>query len=618
MENLFTEEKENVNKESPLAIRMRPQNLDEFVGQRHILGKDKLLRRAILADRISSLIFYGPPGTGKTALAYLIAHYTKSYFESINAVTTGVSELRQIIGLAKERKRQERKSILFIDELHRFNKVQQDALMGDIEEGTFILIGVTTHNPFFYLASPLLSRSQIFEFKPLKEEDLRIILKRALKDKERGLGNFNVEMEEESLNHIIKMSEGDGRKALNALELGVLTTPVKDGFIHFDLSVAEESIQRKALLYDRDENGHYETISAFIKSVRGSDVDASLYWLAKMLVAGEDPRFIARRLVILAAEDIGNADPQALLISVSAFQALEYVGMPEAKIPLSQATIYLAAAHKSNSAYKAIEAATELVEKERTMDVPDHLKPGSSRYLYPHNFSGHFVKQNYLLGKRKFYHPTEEGFEKEMGERLEKIEIRIKKEEIRKMALQRRNEEPLSEREKKSQKIKERLFSLLEFQKAETILFYLNKEEEVKTMEAIREARKMGKRVAVPFLNKREIIPSILEDEKKLVKGKFGILEPSNVILRHDRGICLPLIKVEDIDMVIVPGAAFDREGNRIGFGAGYYDRFLRRLSSEVPKIGLAFSFQILNDELPHTENDISVDKVITEEEIID
>jgi putative ATPase len=399
----------------PLAYRMCPANLDEYAGQRHILGPGKLLRRAIEADRITSIILYGPPGTGKTALARIIAEKTKSHFEWLNAATIGLDEIRKVIQQAKIRKGKGGKTIVFLDEIHRFNKLQQDALLPDVEEGNITLISATVENPFFYVNSALLSRSQIFELKPLLEEDILGILRRALNDGQRGLGNLNIVAEEEALQHIAKMSDGDARKALSALELAALTTPPQDNEeIRITVPVAEESIQRKLVVYDRKGDQHYDTISAFIKSMRGSDADAAIYYLAKMIYAGEDPRFIARRIVICASEDVGNADPNALVVAVSALRAVEFVGMPEAKIPLAQATIYIAKAPKSNASYAAIEAALEDIATEGTMEVPDHLKdshyPGAKKlghgkdYKYPHDYGG-YVEQDYLKKKKKYYNP---------------------------------------------------------------------------------------------------------------------------------------------------------------------------------------------------------------------
>jgi putative ATPase len=427
------EETDKLQKEAPLAVRMRPGTLDEFVGQRHILGKGKLLRRAIEADRINSLVLYGPPGTGKTSLAWCIANVTKAHYVAINATTSNVEELRKIIAQAKQRRRNtNQKSILFIDEIHRFNKAQQDVLLPDIEEGNPILIGATVHNPFFYLASPLLSRSMVFELTPLTESEITNILNTALKDTENGLGDFKIKIDKQALTFLAKVCEGDARRALNALEIGALTIPrVKDGYINFDLEVASESIQKKAVLYDKDEDAHYDTASAFIKSMRGSDPDATIYWMAKMLYAGEDPRFIARRICICAAEDVGNADPLALVLAGAALQVAEFVGMPEARIPLAQAAIYVACAPKSNASYVAIDKAYADVKETRVQEVPDHLKdasyPGAETlghgkgYKYAHNFQGHYVKQKYTRKIVKYYEPTDIGYEQKIKQRLEKL-----------------------------------------------------------------------------------------------------------------------------------------------------------------------------------------------------
>ena len=418
--------------EDPLAVKMRPQKLSEFVGQEHILGEGKLLKRAIEADRISSLIFYGPPGCGKTTLALIVSDKTRSYFERINAASNNVADIRRIIDQAKKRESMDgRRTILLIDEIHRFNKAQQDVLMPDVERGNPVLIGTTTHNPFFYVNAALLSRSQVFEFKKLSEEDIVRILTLALADKERGLGKIPITIEENALRHLAKISEGDVRRALSALEVGALTTPAgKDKKIRFTLNVAEESIQKKAVLYDKDEDGHYDTISAFIKSMRGSDPDAALYWLAKMIYAGEDPRFIARRIVICAAEDVGNADPQALVVSNAALQVSEFVGMPEARIPLAQATVYVASAPKSNAAYLGIESALKDVKEGKVLDVPDHLKDASldseafghgKGYKYAHDFKNHYVKQEYKPSSKAYYFPTNIGYEAKIKAWLERI-----------------------------------------------------------------------------------------------------------------------------------------------------------------------------------------------------
>ena len=416
---------------TPLAVRMRPRNLGEFVGQRHILGPGKLLTRAILADRISSLILYGPPGTGKTCLAYVISSITKSHFERINATSSNVGEIRQFISQALQRKKRAgQKTILFIDELHRFNKAQQDVVLPDVEEGNLVLIGATVHNPFFSIVAPLLSRSIVFSLNPLSEEEILAILKNALKDKERGLGKLRLNLEAQALQYLARLCDGDARRALNALELAVLTIrPDKSGVINFTSKVAQESIQKKAVIYDKDESAHYDTISAFIKSMRGSDPDAALYWLGKMIYAGEDPRFIARRICICAAEDVGNADPQAIILANAALQISEFVGLPEARIPLAQAAVYIACAPKSNAVYQGIEKAISDVEKGRTMEVPKPLRVGTysgaeklghgQGYKYAHNYKGHFVKQEYLPTRRKYYIPTALGYEKKIKEWLE-------------------------------------------------------------------------------------------------------------------------------------------------------------------------------------------------------
>jgi putative ATPase len=416
---------------APLAARMRPRTLDEFVGQGHVLGPGQLLRRAIEADRIQSLIFYGPPGTGKTSLAQIIAGHTRNKFERLSGVESNVADIRRVLATAAHRLANTgQPTILFIDEIHRFNKAQQDVLLPDVESGTVRLIGATTHNPFFFVNSPLVSRSQIFELRPLREEDLVGLLRRALSDPERGLGHLKIRADEDALGHLAKISDGDARKALNALEIAALTTPAgADGFIHIDLAAAEQSIQKKAVVYDANGDAHYDTISAFIKSMRGSDPDAALYWLAKMIHAGEDPRFIARRIVIHAAEDVGLADPLALVVAVAAHQAAEFIGWPEARIPIAEAALYIATAHKSNSTVTAIDAALADVREGRTLPVPEHLRgasyAGAKRlghgkgYEYAHDHPGHFVAQDYLGASKRYYEPTEQGSERKIKERVE-------------------------------------------------------------------------------------------------------------------------------------------------------------------------------------------------------
>jgi putative ATPase len=419
----------------PLASRMRPRCLEEFVGQSHLLAPGQLLRRAIEADRIQSLIFYGPPGTGKTSLAHLIARRTRSKFERLSGVESNVGDMRRVLAAAAHRLANTgQPTILFIDEIHRFNKAQQDVLLPEVESGVVRLIGATTHNPFFFVNAPLVSRSQVFELQPLGEAELHGLLLAALADRERGLGHLPIQADEAALRHLGRTADGDARKALNSLEIAALTTvPGADGIIRVDLAVAEQSIQRKAIVYDADGDAHYDTISAFIKSMRGSDPDAALYWLAKMIHAGEDPRFIARRMVICAAEDVGLADPMALVLANAALGAAEFVGWPEARIPLAEAVIYLATACKSNSAILAIDKALEDVRSGRTLPVPDRLKDthyaGSERlghgkdYQYAHAYPGHFVPQDYLGSLRRYYEPTDQGTERKIKERLEKWRV---------------------------------------------------------------------------------------------------------------------------------------------------------------------------------------------------
>lgn len=425
---------ERMKETAPLAARMRPRNLEEVVGQEHIVGEGRLLRRAIAADRLfSSILLFGPPGTGKTTLAQVIAAHTRAHFVTISAVLAGKAELRVVIEEAEQRQSlYQRRTLLFIDEVHRWNKAQQDGLLAHVENGLITLIGATTETPYFDVIPALVSRSRVFELKPLTDADLALILERALSDPERGYGKRNVVLEDEARAHLINMSGGDARNLLNALELAVETTPAAaDGAIHISLDVAQESIQRRAVVYFKDSDAHYDTISAFIKSVRGSDPDAALYWLAKMLAAGEDPRFILRRLIILAGEDIGLAAPTGLLVAVSAAYAFEYIGFPEGVFPIVEATLYLATAPKSNSALGYFKA-LETVEKQGVFPVPNHLMDGSrdsqtlghgQGYQYPHEFPGHFSAQQYLptelLGSI-FYTPSAQGLEGQVAERLER------------------------------------------------------------------------------------------------------------------------------------------------------------------------------------------------------
>lgn len=404
----------------PLAVKIRPTSLEEFVGQKHLLGENKLLRRVIISKRIPSLIFYGPPGSGKTSLGYIIAKEINADFIYLNAAFTSTQEVKEILQKARDKlSKQSKKTLLFIDEIHRFNKLQQEALVPDTEKGSIILIGATIYNPYYYLISSLISRSIVAEFKPLTKEDIILILKKALKDKKRGLGNFKIKVTDKALEYLATLSNGDARSALTSLEIGVFSTQAdKEGNIVFDLSVAKESIQ-KNLFYDKKDDHHYDTISAFIKSIRGSDVDSALYWLAKMIVSGEDPRFIARRMTILASEDIGNADPFALVLTTACFKAVEFVGEPECSLILAQTVIYLACSPKSNSAYLAIKNAMEDVKQERTEEVPAHLKTFAHNYKYPHDFGG-YVDQKYG-SQKKYYFPRQIGEEKKLKKFLEEL-----------------------------------------------------------------------------------------------------------------------------------------------------------------------------------------------------
>lgn len=426
---------ESLKKESPLAARLRPETLEEIEGQEQILGEGKMLNRAIRADKLSSVIFYGPPGTGKTTIAHVIANTTRALFREINATSSGKKDMEEVVKKAKEDAGMYgKRTILFIDEIHRFNKAQQDYLLPFVEDGTVILIGATTENPYFEVNSALLSRSLIFELKPLNEENVKSIILKALKDKEKGLGAYNAEIDEEALSFLSRVAGGDARAALNAIELAVLTTEKSaDGVLHIDIKVAEECIQKKAARYDKNGDSHYDTISAFIKSMRGSDPDAAVYYLARMLYAGEDIKFIARRIMICAAEDVGMADPMALVVATNAALAVERVGLPESRIILSEAAVYVATAPKSNASYIAIGDAQRVVESGKTALIPRHLQNvhadshGEEReqgYLYAHDFPHHYVKQQYLpyeLDGTEFYKPSGEGYEVKIREHMKKL-----------------------------------------------------------------------------------------------------------------------------------------------------------------------------------------------------
>ncbi|MBQ4220563.1 MAG: replication-associated recombination protein A [Butyrivibrio sp.] len=432
----------NMDKESPLAARMRPRTLDEVVGQQHIIAKDKLLYRAIQADKLSSIILYGPPGTGKTTLAKVIAGTTKAEFTQINATIAGKKDMEEVVNKAKDNLGMYgKKTILFIDEIHRFNKGQQDYLLPFVEDGTVILIGATTENPYFEVNGALISRSVVFELKPLTTEDIKVLLNRAVTDKERGMGGYNAVLEDDAADFLADLSDGDARHALNAIELGVMTTErSSDGLIHITKEVAEECIQRKVARYDKDGDNHYDTISAFIKSMRGSDPDAAVYYLARMLDAGEDPKFIVRRMMVCASEDVGNADPQALQVAVAASLAVERLGMPEARITLAQAASYIATAPKSNAAYLAIENAQHTLRETGNLPIPPHLQDAHYKsaaklghglgYKYAHDYPDHYVEQQYLpyeLNGKEFYNPTGNGYELKIKDHMKKLKSRNKK-----------------------------------------------------------------------------------------------------------------------------------------------------------------------------------------------
>jgi putative ATPase len=429
--NLFhASEEANRKQAQPLAARLRPRSVDEFVGQEHFFGPGKLLRRMLAADRLGSLVFYGPPGTGKTTLAHVIAQHTRCRFRQLNAASASVKELREELRDARHQlEASGQRTILFIDELHHFNRTQQDVLLPDVEEGIVTLIGATTQNPFFALNSPLVSRSQIFTFEPLSPEHIKTIVRRALEDRERGLGEIKIEMTEEALDFLAEISDGDARRALSAVEIGVLSSPQRP--VKFDLQLAQDSIQRKALDYDATGDAHYDVTSAFIKSMRGSDPDAAIYWLARMLEAGEDPRFIARRMVICASEDVGNADPMALVVATSALQASEFVGLPECQLPLAQAVTYIASAPKSNASAMAIWSARKDVQEGRTLQVPKALRDAHYRgakrlghgedYQYSHDAPSGYLPQDYLPEAKQYYIPVDRGHEAVIKRWLEQL-----------------------------------------------------------------------------------------------------------------------------------------------------------------------------------------------------
>lgn len=442
MPDLFAaSEAKNFDRVAPLAARMRPRSLAEFVGQRHLLGEGKLLWRMLQAQRLGSVIFYGPPGTGKTTLARLLADETNSRFEQLSAVTSGVKELREVLDAARDRVATGgNQTLLFVDEIHRFNKAQQDALLPDVEQGIVILVGATTANPFFAVNDALVSRSRVFQFEPLTPEEIKVVIRQALADAERGLGQFRVTIDDSALDFLAEVSDGDARRALGALEIGVLSSLPQDGSpFHFTRELAADATQRRAIQYDATGDAHYDSASALIKSLRGSDPDAALYWLARMLEGGEDVRFLCRRLIILASEDIGNADPHALPLAVAAMQACEFVGLPECQLTLAQAVTYLACAPKSNASTLAIGAAKRDIQEGRVLPVPRHLRDShysgaktlghGEGYEYSHNAPDGVAAQDYLGVEREYYHPVDRGFEKELAERLEQIRATLRSDE---------------------------------------------------------------------------------------------------------------------------------------------------------------------------------------------
>ena len=563
---------QRIKAEAPLAERMRPRTLDEFIGQGHIIGVGRLLRRAIMADQLSSLIFFGPPGTGKTTLARIIAQTTRAHFIAINAVLAGVKDLREAIAIATDKgKYQQQKTILFVDEVHRFNKSQQDALLPWVENGTIILIGATTENPYFEVNKALVSRSRMFQLKPLTNKDLAQVVEQALVDKERGYGQLKAQIETDALDHLTNVANGDARSLLNALELAVETTsPNDDGVINIDLVVAEESIQQRAVLYDKEGDAHFDTISAFIKSVRGSDPDAALYWLAKMIYAGEEPRFILRRLLILASEDIGLADPNAIVVVNACAQAFDRVGMPEGRYPLAQATIYLATTAKSNSIMGFFDA-LNAVEQEQQSDIPNHLKDGNrdkkglghgANYIYPHAYRDHWIEQQYLpnsLKGRVFYQPSEMGKEAEIktqvcqrreaqlaaqieGIHEESIEMLTYSEPNRQM--ERWLQRTISQTGERLGEIRDRLFALVQLQRHHLILD-LNAKSGLLTWEGLRKVPEGGVYACVRSQTEAEVLK---EQAAKLPKLAQPIVltthlnELNNVLGQEAHNICFDCI----------------------------------------------------------------------------
>jgi len=580
----------------PLAVRMRPKCLKEVVGQSHILGKGKLLPQLIEKDQFGSLFFYGPPGCGKTTLASVIAEETRSKFVSINAVLSNVAELREILKMA--RYRQDQRTILFIDEIHRFNRAQQDLLLPDVEAGNIRLIGATTHNPGFYINAPLLSRSHLFRLEALSQEEMVTILQTALNHEEHGLKSTRCTLTDEALSGIAALSDGDVRRSLNALETIVLSQPICSEITHETVQIFASERQ---IRYDANEDEHYDTISAFIKSMRASDPDATLYWLAKMLYAGEDPRFIARRIVICASEDVGMADPDALVIASSAARAVEFVGMPEARIPLAEAALYVSCAPKSKSVYNAISCALDDVEQKQISEVPEsYTSAGSTLYADPH-------KQPYLATdmfppEKRFYIPGFAGRENWFRINLEKM--RLRRDVLCKM-----RQLSVSERKTKSARIAEKVLQQDEVKQAQTILLYASFESEVETFELMKMLKSQQKRIILPVVQNSGLkLVELTKQPEEMKPGKWGIPEPQ---VSPD-----VVVSMAEINLVIVPGVAFDEELHRLGRGKGFYDMLLRGISADIRKFAIAFDCQIVK-EIPTTSNDMRVDKLITESRVI-
>jgi len=587
----------------PLAVRMAPRNLDEVVGQSHILGPGRLLRRIIETNQPGSFIFWGQSGTGKTVVGRLIGLRSHVHVDNINAALSGVQELKQIATEARQRRSLvQKRTVLIIDELHHFNRTQQDMLLPDVESGNLYVIGITTENPYYYVNRAIISRSMVFEFKPLCKEDLKIIADRALKDKEHGFGGSPVKITEDALDFLAGASEGDARRLLNALELAVETSIKGDkSEVLIDMGLAEDCIQRKAVRYDKKQDGHYDTISAFIKSMRASDPDATLYWLAKMLYAGEDPRFIARRIVICASEDVGMADPDALVIASSATRAVEFVGMPEARIPLAQAALYVSCAPKSKSVYNAISRALDDVEQKQISEVPEpYTSRGSAGYADPH-------KQPYLATdmfppEKRFYLPGFAG-------RENRFRINLEKMRLRRDVLCLRRQLSVSERKMKSARIAEKVLQQDEVKQARTILLYASFESEVETSGLIKTLKSQQKRVVLPVVQSSGLkLVELTKQPEEMKPGKWGIPEPE---VSQD-----VIVSMAEINLVIVPGVAFDKELHRLGRGKGFYDMLLADISADIRKFAIAFECQIVK-EIPTAYNDMPVDKLITESRVL-